>query len=73
MKIIEQQGNEHFTHEVHFFGTIVKCTPDSDRRKREELGRYENMKRAAEVLAEIYSCKYSCKSNGTDEFQMPKE
>ena len=69
MKIIDQQGNEHFTHEVEFSGKVVKCTPDSDRRKREELGRYENMKRAAAVIAEIYSCR----SNGKDEFRMPEE
>lgn len=69
MKIIDQQGKEHFTHEVEFCGTVVKCTPDSDRRKREELGRYECMMRAAEVLAEIYSLR----SNGKDEFRMPKE
>lgn len=69
MKIIDQQGNEHFTHEVGFSGKVVKCTPDSDHRKREELGRYENMKRAAEVLAEIYSFS----SNKKDGFLMPKE
>jgi len=69
MKIIDQQGNEHFTHEVEFCATVVKCTPDSDRRKREELGQYESMKRAAEVMAEIYSLR----SNGKDEFRMPKE
>ncbi|WP_312426349.1 hypothetical protein [Lacrimispora sp.] len=68
MKITDQQGHEHFTHEVHFFGTIVKCTPDSDRRKREELGKYESMMRAAEVLAEIYSAR----SFGKSEFQMPE-
>lgn len=69
MKIIDQQGNEHLTHEVEFSGTVVKCTPDSNRRNREELGRYESMKRAAEVMAEIYSLR----SNGKDEFRMPKE
>jgi hypothetical protein len=69
MKIIDQQGKEHFTHEVEFSGTVVKCTPDSDRRKREELGRYESMKRAAEVMAEIYSFR----SDGKDEFLMPEK
>lgn len=69
MKIIDQQGNEHFTHEVEFSGKVVKCTPDSNRRSREELGRYGSMKRAAEVMAEIYSIR----SNGIDKFQMPKE
>ncbi len=68
MKIIDQQGKEHFTHEVEFCGTVVKCTPDSDRRKREELGRYESMQRTAEVMAEIYSASSFEKS----EFQMPE-
>lgn len=69
MKIIDQQGNEHFTHEVEFSGRIVKCTPDSNRRSREELGRYDSMKRAAEVMAEIYLLR----SDGRNEYQMPKE
>jgi hypothetical protein len=69
MKIIDQQGKEHFTHEVEFSGKVVKCTPDSDHRKREELGRYESMKRAAEVMAEIYLLR----SDGKYEYQMPKE
>lgn len=69
MKIIDQQGNEHLTHEVGFTGTVIKCTPDSDHRKREELGRYGSMKRATEVIAEIYSLR----SSGNDEFRMPKE
>ncbi|MFV0240744.1 MAG: hypothetical protein ACK5H4_12000 [Lacrimispora sphenoides] len=68
MKIIDQQGKEHYTHDVEFSGTVVKCTPDTDRRKREELGRYESMQRAAEVMAEIYSSR----SFGKGEFQMPK-
>ena len=69
MKIIDQQGNVHLTHEVEFSGKVVKCTPDSDHRKREELGRYESMKRAAEVMAEIYLLK----SDEKDEYQMPTE
>ena len=55
MKIIDQQGDEHLTHEVSFSGTVVKCMPDSDHRKHEDLGRYESMKRVAEVMAEIFS------------------
>lgn len=68
MKIIDQQGKAHFTHEVEFSGKVVKCTPDSDCRSREELGRYESMQRAAEVMAEIYSAR----SFGKREFQMPE-
>ncbi len=68
MKIIDQQGKEHFTHEVGLSATVVKCTPDSNRRKREELGQYESTHRAAEVMAEIYLAS----SSGINEFIMPE-
>lgn len=68
MKVIEQNGNEYQTHEIMFTGKVVKCVPDSDRRKSGELGRYESMERAAEVLVQIYSAS----SNGKDEYVVPE-
>lgn len=68
MKVIDQNGKEHQTHEVMFSGKVISCTPDSDYRKSEELGQYESMKRAAEVLAQIYSAS----SNEKGEFVMPE-
>lgn len=53
MKIIDQWGGEHHTHEVEVRGGEVRCTPDKDRRKREKLGKYDDIKRACEVQLEI--------------------
>lgn len=69
MKIIDQWGNEHYTHEVEIRGGTVSCTPDKDRRKKEKLGVYNDIKRSAEIQAEIYCVN----RNGQSEYVMPKE
>lgn len=68
MRIISQDGRECTTHEVEFCGKIVKCKPDNNKRKKEILGIYENMERAAQVQADIYCAN----QDGKTEFVMPK-
>lgn len=68
MKIIGQDGREHHTHNVEVSGKIVSCRPDSDRRRKEILGIYNNRELAFQVQADIYCAN----QNGKTEFIMPQ-
>lgn len=69
MKIIDQWGGEHYAHSIEINQGNVRCVPDSDHRRKEKLGVYSGIERAAQIQAEIYCA--NC--NGKLEYTMPAE
>lgn len=70
MKIVTQNGDVVYAHEIQTSGKEIKCTPKSDRRKRVLVGVYGSAKRAMEVFAEM-----ACEgwNNENPSYTMPKE
>lgn len=70
MKIVTQNGEVVYAHEIQNSGKEIKCTPKNDRRKRVLVGVYDSVKRATEVFVEM-----TCEgwNNKNPSYIMPKE
>lgn len=69
MIIVDQNGHEHQTHEIMFSGNVVKCVPENDKRKSENLGTYESCMRAAQIQMNIHQAY----KEGKIEYVTPRE
>lgn len=70
MKIVTQNRETIYAHEIQISGKEIKCTPKNDKRKRVSVGIYETVKRATEIFSEM-----TCEgwNNKNPSYVMPKE
>lgn len=64
MKIKAQDGKIYEVHNVEMRMSVIKCQDLKDKRRKNILGKYTDLQRTCEVMAEIASCK-------TGYFEMP--
>lgn len=69
MRITSQNGRVYITNTVNYCGNVVYCMPQNNMGQMEILGVYENKKRAARIVTEIY---YAIKK-GKSKFVMPQK
>lgn len=70
MKLTTQNGDVLDICNIEIQGSVIRCTPKKDRRKRVFCGQYKDRQRATEVFSEMTCVGWNEENS---EYVMPKE